>query len=124
VQPDWILEGGFTNQGGYRAGRTLLNMPGRPTAVFCGNDESALGLLKAASELAIRVPQDLSVVGFDNSPITSATFPTITTVRQPLTEIGAAAITALVNFIESGQKPEGMIFDTELIVRASTASPS
>jgi DNA-binding LacI/PurR family transcriptional regulator len=123
VRQEWILNGNFTTLGGYECGRALLTQKVRPTAVFCGNDESALGLCKAASELGIQIPRDLSVVGFDNSPITSAFYPPITSVRQPLTEIGAAAMSALVNYIDTQVRPDGFLFETELIVRDSTSCP-
>lgn len=123
LREDWIVQGDFTIDGGYRAGCDLINRPERPTAIFCANDDSALGLLRASIDSDLRVPQDLSIVGFDNSPIISASFPNITTVRQPLEEIGAAAMSALVNYVESQQRPDGVTFQTELIVRASTARP-
>ena len=120
---DWIVDGQFTTAGGYQSGKTLLGANRRPTAVVCGNDESALGFLKAAWELGLQVPRDLSVIGFDNSPIASASYPPITTVRQPLTEIGAAAMTALVNYIDTQVRPDGILFETELVIRASTSGP-
>jgi DNA-binding LacI/PurR family transcriptional regulator len=123
VRADWIYQGTFESQGGYDAGKQVFASKDRPTAIFCANDECALGLLRSAWEKGVRVPEDLSIVGFDNSPVSSASFPPITTVRQPLDEIGAAAMKALVNFIETQQRPDGISFETELIVRASTSSP-
>ncbi len=123
VRPEWVVVGDFTHTGGYESGLKLLASTDRPTAVFCGNDESALGLCKAAAELGLQIPRDLSVVGFDNSPITSSFYPPITSVRQPLTEIGAAAMSALVNYIDTQVRPDGFLFETELIVRASTSCP-
>ncbi len=120
---DWLFEGHFTSQGGYNAGQHVFATKNRPSAIFCANDDSALGLLRAAWEKGVRVPDEISIVGFDNSPVSSASFPPITTVRQPLEEIGAAAMTALVNFIETQQRPDGISFETELIVRDSTTRP-
>ena len=123
IREDWLYEGTFESPAGYAAGQRMFATKDRPTAVFCANDDSALGLLRSAWEHGIRVPQDLSIVGFDNSPVSSASFPAITTVRQPLDEIGAAAMQALVHFIDTQNRPDGISFETELIVRASTTSP-
>ncbi len=117
----WILEGSFLCEGGYTAGMKLLKQPERPTAVFCANDDSALGLVRAAWECGVRVPQDLSIIGFDNSPISSAVAPAITTIGQPLDQIGAAAMSAVVQYVETQQRPESQTFHTELLIRASTA---
>ena len=117
----WISEGMFLCEGGYRAGLELLGLKDRPTAIFCANDDSALGLVRAAWECGLRVPQDLSVVGFDNSPVSSAVSPSITTIGQPLEQIGAAAMAAVVEYVETQEKPPSTSFRTELLIRASSA---
>lgn len=123
VEEQWVVQGGFTQRAGYDAGSHLLRLPSLPTAVFCANDESAIGLVDAANELGIHVPKQLSVVGFDGSPISAAFSPSITTVRQPLEAIGSAAMSALVHYVDSQQRPDSITFKTELIVRATSCRP-
>jgi DNA-binding LacI/PurR family transcriptional regulator len=120
VQPAWIEEGYFTNAGGFRAGLKLLQLEHPPTAIFCANDESAVGLMRAAWDRGVRVPEDVSVIGFDNSPVSAAITPSITTVGQPLEQIGAAAMEAVVGYVETHQRPESRTFDTQLFIRKST----
>jgi DNA-binding LacI/PurR family transcriptional regulator len=121
AKANWIIEGRFHSEGGYQAGLKLLSQPERPSAVFCANDDSALGLVRAAWECGLKVPEDLSVIGFDNSPVSAAVAPAITTIGQPLDQIGAAAMEAVVRYVETNHKPESRSFKTELLVRASTA---
>ena len=123
VREEWIREGRFTKDGGYRAGVELLKCEELPSAIFCANDDSALGLMRAAWECGLRIPDDLSVVGFDNSPVSAAVAPSITTVGQPLEQIGAAAMRAVVSYIETQEEPKSMTFETELLIRKSTAPP-
>ncbi|MFJ8441327.1 LacI family DNA-binding transcriptional regulator [Kitasatospora griseola] len=84
VDPELIHEGDFHHEAGYAAARALLTRDDRPTAIFAGNDLQALGVYEAARELGLRVPQDLSVVGFDDLPPARWVGPPLTTVRQPL----------------------------------------
>lgn len=121
VREEWIREGRFTEAGGSKAGAELLAQEQLPSAVFCANDDSALGLIRAAWEAGLRVPEDLSIVGFDNSPVSAAVAPSITTVGQPLEQIGSAAMRAVVSYIETQREPESKTFETELLVRKSTA---
>ena len=111
----------------YLQGKVTLALPAlkRPTAVFCFNDALALGLLRAAAELGVRCPEQLSVVGFDDVLAAQTTRPPLTTVRQPLVEIGARAVEMLVGIIE-GSLPRDCseIAPPELIVRGSTAPPA
>ncbi|MBP2478774.1 DNA-binding LacI/PurR family transcriptional regulator [Crossiella equi] len=110
----------FSMEGGATALPRLLAQ--RVSAVVCASDALALGVVRAARRAGLRVPEDLSVIGFDDSPFMVATDPPLTTIRQPVAAIAAAAVSALVGQIE-GHAPsaELMLFDTELIVRASTA---
>jgi DNA-binding LacI/PurR family transcriptional regulator len=93
--------------------------------VFAFNDRLAFGVLQEAARLGLRVPEDLSVVGFDDLEATRWVTPTLTTVRQPLTRMGAVAADLLLQWID-GRRPEAMhvALPAELIVRASTAEPS
>jgi DNA-binding LacI/PurR family transcriptional regulator len=123
VLKNWILDGNFTPFGGYEAGKRLFSQAEPPTAVFCANDESAIGLMRAANELGLRIPDDVSVVGFDDSPSAEMAFPQLTSVRQPLEQIGATALRDLVSLIEGKQVPARSSFKTELVIRKSTSRP-
>lgn len=122
--PRLIRDGTFHHEEGYAAGMDLLRMADRPTAIFAGNDLQALGLYEAARELGLRIPQDLSVVGFDDLPISRWIGPPLTTVRQPLVEMAEAAA-RLVLDLSKGRQPSMRRVDlaTHLIVRSSTAAP-
>lgn len=103
----------------------LLNLAEPPTAIFAASDEMAIGVLAAAQIMGLRVPEDLSVIGFDDAPRAANTNPPLTTVRQPLREMGAAAAQLLSN-LARGEIPTQAhpCFPTSLIVRSSTASPN
>lgn len=115
--------GDWTAASGYDAGTRLLTDPDC-TAVFCANDEMALGLLHAAGRLGRRVPEDLSVVGFDDIPLASDFAPPLTTIHQDFDAMGRACITRLMRMIESGDSERGTeLIPPHLVVRASTAPP-
>ncbi|WP_326794357.1 LacI family DNA-binding transcriptional regulator [Streptomyces sp. NBC_01808] len=124
VDPELIREGDFHHEAGYAAGRELLALRDRPTAIFTGNDLQALGLYEAARELGLRIPDDLSVVGFDDLPVARWIGPPLTTVRQPLTEMAEAAA-RLVLDIGRGHEPvtRRVELATSLVTRNSTAPP-
>ncbi|MER7673487.1 LacI family DNA-binding transcriptional regulator [Kitasatospora sp. NPDC096128] len=119
-----VREGDFHHESGRRLGLELLRLPNRPTAVFAGNDLQALGLYEAARELGLRIPEDLSVVGFDDLPLARWVGPPLTTVRQPLTEMAETA-TRLVIDLARGVQPGTLRVDlaTRLVERSSTAPP-
>ncbi|NYV74735.1 LacI family DNA-binding transcriptional regulator [Streptomyces sp. UH6] len=126
VDPDLIIDGDFHHEAGYRLGLDLLRRENRPTAVFAGNDLQALGIYEAARELGLRIPDDLSVVGFDDLPVARWVGPPLTTVRQPLTEMAEAA-TRMVLELGREEKPTAgarMELATSLVVRSSTAPPA
>jgi LacI family xylobiose transport system transcriptional regulator len=124
VDPALIREGDFHHEAGYRLGLELLGLPDRPTAVFTGNDLQALGLYEAARELGLRIPEDLSVVGFDDLPVARWVGPPLTTVRQPLTEMAEVAARMVID-IARGNQPAALRVDlaTTLVERSSTAPP-
>ncbi|MEV7122360.1 LacI family DNA-binding transcriptional regulator [Kitasatospora griseola] len=124
VDPELIHEGDFHHEAGYAAARALLTRDDRPTAIFAGNDLQALGVYEAARELGLRVPQDLSVVGFDDLPLARWVGPPLTTVRQPLVEMAETAARLAVE-LGRGEHPAATRVDlaTSLVVRASTAPP-
>lgn len=112
-----------TTAHGRRAAAELLQGSPRPSAVVCFNDKVAVGTLQAARELGLRVPADLSVAGFDDIDLAEATSPPLTTVRQPLEEMGRIAVAQLLRMVE-GQALEALHIElaTGLVVRGSTAA--
>ncbi|HEV2536835.1 MAG TPA: LacI family DNA-binding transcriptional regulator [Streptosporangiaceae bacterium] len=112
-----------TTEFGYRAAGYLLDLPQRPTALACFNDKTAVGALAAAAERGLRVPADLSVTGFDDIDLARATSPMLTTVRQPLAEMGRMAVSLLIRLLD-GHQLEALHVElaTDLIIRSSTAS--
>ncbi|EYB68613.1 transcriptional regulator [Deinococcus phoenicis] len=124
VPPEYLQDGEFSEEGGERAARVLLTLPEPPTAIFAANDRSAIGALRAAHALGLRVPQDLSLVGFDDIHATSVTDPPLTTVRQPLEKMGETAARLLIDLIRGTEPAQShVIFPATLVTRASTAPP-
>jgi LacI family transcriptional regulator len=119
-----VESGEFEIDGGYRAGCRLLDRDERPTAIFALNDNMAIGVLRAAVERGLEVPRDLSVVGFDDSGLAEVVTPGLTTVRQPLEEMGRMAVSLLSRLVD-GQRVETLRIElaTRLVVRGSTAPP-
>ncbi len=120
--------GDWSPSSGYHAALELLNNDDSVTAIFAANDEMAVGVLRAADELGRRVPDDLSVVGFDDLELAPYLTPPLTTVRQDLGVVGRQCLDHLLSRIESGtkdSKPGGTrrFLRPELLVRASTAPP-
>ena len=122
--PSFVRYGDFFVGGGYTHGMSLLDRPDRPTAIFAGSDFQAMGVLRAAHDLGLRVPEDLSVVGYDNLPVSEWIAPRLTTINQPLQEMAATA-TRMVLALARGETPANLRIDlaTELVVRDSTAPP-
>jgi LacI family transcriptional regulator len=118
---DLIRPGEPTRRFGYQAACDLLDLPERPTALIGFNDKTAVGALAAAAERGLRVPADLSVAGFDDIDLAQATSPRLTTVRQPLQEMGRMAVGLLVRLLER-QRLEALHVElaTELVIREST----
>jgi len=124
VDPALIRVGDFQVEDGQRLAAELLRLPDPPTAVFAFNDGQAQGVYHAAHAAGVRIPQDLSVVGFDDLPHAKWMLPPLTTVRQPLFEMGAAATRMVLDLAaEDAQPGNRMELATELVVRASTAPP-
>jgi LacI family transcriptional regulator len=105
---------------GYRATQDLLALPEPPTAIFLVNDVMALGAMTAIQQRGRRVPDDMSVIGFDDIPLAQFASPRLTTVRQPAFEKGVRAAELLIHALTTGDKPEPEILDVELVVREST----
>lgn len=124
IDPGLVVEGDFLKQKGYENTRKLLALPHPPTAILASSDLAAFGAMRAIQEANLRVPHDLSVIGFDDVPEASYILPLLTTVRQPLQEMGRLATEILIENIEDPQLPPQQIkLPTELIIRESTAPP-
>lgn len=121
--PELVVHGDGGPEAGMRATSRLLALADPPTAVFCFNDMQALGALRAARERGLKVPDDLSVVGLDDLYLSSYTLPPLTTVQQPMHEMGRLAAQILLELL-SGKNPDSRItLAGKLVVRESTASP-
>ncbi len=119
--PELMRDGEPATKTGVRAGGELLDLSRPPSAVVCFNDKVAVGVMEAAAARGLRVPRDLSVTGFDDIDVSRATTPLLTTVRQPLQEMGRTAVTMLMRQLD-GQAHEtlSMELETRLVVREST----
>ena len=121
VDPDLVRVGGYRPETASVPARELLSLADRPTAVFAANDISAIRTIEVAHELGLRVPADLSVVGFDNVPESALCTPSLTTIAQPLHDIGATALRMLVELLAGSEPtPEHVCLPTQLVVRDST----
>ncbi len=144
--PELVMEGNFMPSSGRACASKLLSLEDRPTAIFAASDQMAYGVLAAAEEYSLRVPEDLSVIGFDDIPLSAHTRPALTTVRQPFYEMGQQAVALLLSLLESphlvsngrypGSVPTHSSFlsvkqnesvrlqlATKLVVRASCSAP-
>ena len=121
ARPEWIVESDYLISGGYHAARQLLLLPELPTAIFAFNDNMAVGSMRAIREAGLRIPDDISLIGFDDLEIAAIVTPPLTTVRQPLEEMGRMAANLLTRLID-GQRVEALRVDleTRLVMREST----
>jgi LacI family transcriptional regulator len=121
-----VVRGLSDTEGGYHAACAVLDLDPRPTAIFSFNDRMAMGVYHAAAERGLRIPEDLSVVGFDNQDlIAEGLRPRLTTVALPHYEMGAWALETLIRQIESpGSAPEQVQLTCPLVPRQSVAEPS
>ncbi len=118
-----VLVGDWSSDSGRAAGRDLASREG-VTAVFVANDQMALGVMHAIHAMGLRIPEDISVVGFDDTPESASFWPALTTVRQHFDQVGRASLKALVAAIEGAPRAVGELVPTELIVRESAAPPA
>jgi LacI family transcriptional regulator len=119
-----IIEGDHTMEGGMAAAEKLLTGAKLPTAVMCSNDMTAIGVLHEAYRVGLRVPDDLSVIGFDNIHITQMTIPPLTTIQMSCFELAKAAVMALRAHVEETSEPKREYpIETRLVVRESTGFP-
>ena len=124
LRPALVVEGDFGYESGFRAADQLLGLPDPPTAIFAANDQMALGVYEAVRRRGMRVPQELSVVGFDDLPEARWSSPPLTTVHQPLTAMGLLAARTVLRLV-NGERIESPRVElaTHLVVRDSTAPP-
>ena len=124
IPEDYVRESRYDPDAAESIALEMLALPERPTAIFAANDVTAFRVLAAANTLGLRVPEDLSVVGFDDIPQAALVSPALTTVRQPLGAMGAAAMHMLLDLLAGKERETHLRMPTELIVRASTAPPA
>ena len=117
-----VLRGDGKPEEGERAAAELLALPNPPTAIFCYNDMTALGALRAAAERSLRVPQDVAIAGFDDLFVASYTTPPLTTIRQPKQEMGRRAMSILLDLLSGEVSDTRILLPGELVVRGSTAA--
>lgn len=119
-----IVPGDFSVESGYAAAKELLGQAPASTAAFCFSDQMALGVLAACRDLGIRVPEDFSIVGFDDLASSRYLTPPLTTISQPMREIGVRAVKLLLAIIEAVEVPHQQTLDFSLMLRGSTAAPA
>src|SRR6266516_391016 len=123
IDPELIRPGDFRLQSGYTQTSALLALPHPPTAIFAGNDLQAMGVYKALYLRNVHVPEHMSVIGFDDIPLTTIVSPSLTTVRQPLFDMGRVATTMLLRLIAGVSLDSSrVLLPTTLITRESCAS--
>lgn len=120
--PSLLYYGDWKRESGWRAAREFLQLEPRPTAVFCANDHMAVGVMQALQEAGLRIPQDVSLIGYDDTELCQVVVPRLTTVRQPVDLMGKLGADAVLHQIES-ESPQATHtnLEPELIVRDSTA---
>lgn len=124
LKPEMVVYGDFSIESGYAQVETLLQREERPTALFSMNDRMALGAMRRARELGLEIPADLSLVGFDDVPLTAFAEPALTTLRQYPTELGKLAAQHMFSLLNVENKPfSTVVHPVTLIVRGSTQPP-
>ena len=122
--PSLVVEGDFTFDSGITAAEALLDLPEPPTAIFASNDDMAAGVIAACYRRQIHIPQDLSVAGFDDTPLASTISPSLTTIYQPSRELASEAVGLLLEEIAApSEAPRRHLLDYRMVPRDSTAPP-
>ena len=118
IDKSLIIEGDFTESGGYYAMKKLLSA--KPEAIFAASDLMAVGAMHAVREAGLCIPSDVAFVGFDDFPAAALSDVQLTTIRQPVTQLGAKAVEILIDLVENGvNPPRHIIMETELVIRES-----
>jgi len=121
VNRNWLFENAFGIEDGRRIMNNIAEMADKPTALFTGSDEVAAGIISEAKKLGLKVPDDIAVIGFDDQPIAKVIEPALTTIRQPIEEIGRKTMEVMVSLLSNDQKSTAKVFELplKLIVRES-----
>ncbi|MFT3667074.1 MAG: LacI family DNA-binding transcriptional regulator [Pseudoxanthomonas sp.] len=119
-----VVQGAFSYESGIEAGNQLLDLKRPPTAIFAANDDMAAGVIRAACERGLAVPRDISVCGFDDTPIARHIYPALTTVRQPTSEMGRLATLQLLARIRTSEAGGMVHVEHEVVFRESTQAPT
>ena len=124
LYPEYIMQGSYTEIDGYTNAKRLLQLPNPPTAIFAANDLMAIGVIKAVYEMNLKIPDDISVVGFNDIWVCDNLNPPLTTIRSPLFKMGHVAAELLQNVINGIEEIEkNIVLPVELVIRNSTAPP-
>ena len=121
INPDWVVEGDFSFRSGVKAAEIMLGSKEHPTAIFACNDDMAAGVLSVTNSKGISVPGKLSVGGFDDTPLATVITPQLTTIRQPIHQMGYRAASLLINPPQPEDALDVYMLDHKLIIRESTA---
>jgi LacI family transcriptional regulator len=129
VRAPWIAPGDYTFKSGFEAGSKLLSLSPRPTAIFAANDDMAAGVIAIAHGMNLKLPSELSVAGFDDTPLAATLWPPLTTIHQPITTMASTAVNTIaenVRRLRSGEPATFMHYrmDCSLVTRASTSAPA
>ncbi|MFZ1565268.1 substrate-binding domain-containing protein, partial [Sphingorhabdus sp.] len=119
-----LVRGDFSYDSGVAAAQTLLDRKNRPTAIIASNDQMALAVLDTAIKMGLRAPDDLSLVSFDNSPVTRFTSPQLTAIDQPIAATFSKAVELLITNGNGPEPVQPVVVESSLIVRGSTAPPA
>lgn len=122
--PDLVVPGDYTLEAGMAAGRTVAARATRPTAVFCTSDVMAIGAIRTLASAGLRVPDDVSVAGFDDIEFAAVAEPPLTTIHQPRRELGQAGATALIDLLQGRTGPTLIRLKSRLVIRASATAPA
>lgn len=123
VRADRLEQGDYTFDSGYEAARLIFAAETRPTAILAQNDDMAMGALMAARDKGLAIPEDISIVGFDDAEISRIVWPRLTTVRQPVFDMAATAADMLIAVLDGGPPPASCTRAHSLLIRASASAP-
>jgi LacI family repressor for deo operon, udp, cdd, tsx, nupC, and nupG len=123
LDPGLVIPGDYTLETGVAAGHQLLASADLPTAVFCTSDEMAIGLIRTLASAGVKVPDQISVAGFDDIEFAAAAEPALTTVHQPRRELGQTAARVLIDLLQARPSTDRILLNTDLVLRDSVAPP-
>jgi LacI family transcriptional regulator len=123
VRPEYVITEDFTADGGRRGAHRLMALDNPPTAIVAASDQMAIGALRALREMSLRVPADVSIVAFDDTPLASHAIPALTTVALPMYDLGRRAMEALLGLLD-GERASSVVLPTALRLRESTGPPA